>query len=142
MQQAGGGAVDLFSQGMQPLTMENYKPLFEQAYEKPAQQFLQQKALPMVQESMAGEGSRESSALNQAMAQAAADVSTQIGGQAGQFFQGQQQNQNQLLTTLMTVMNSPEFQPYLQENMGWLPMLLQLQGNTMQGGAKAMTGGF
>lgn len=103
--------------------------------------FLQQKALPAVQESMAGEGSRESSALNQAMAQAAADVSTQIGGQAGQFYQGQQQLQQNAMNQLLTVLNSPEFAPYIQQNMGILPLLVQLSGNVAQGGAKGMTGG-
>lgn len=118
--------------------MESYKPLFEQAYEKPAQDFLQRKALPGIQESFSGENSRESSALNEAMAQAAADVSSMVGQQAGQFYQNQQAGQQNVMQMIMQMMQSPEFQPYLQQNSGWLPMFIELAGKGVQGAAGRM----
>lgn len=109
---------------MQPLTQENFNQLFADAYEKPAMQQFQQQTVPGITNAFAGEDARESSALNEAIAQAGKDMSTTIAGQKANFMQNQQEMQYGLLGQLLNMMQQPEFQPYLQQEQGWLPMIL------------------
>lgn len=118
-------AGEAYSQFLQPQSMGDYQSLFEQAYVTPAQQQLQRKIIPTIQQSFVDLNAGSSSALNQALAEAATDVTTNLGSQFGQFFQQQQQQKLGALGQLGGLAGMRTFEPTTQQTQGWLGPALE-----------------
>lgn len=111
----GPQANEAMSQMLQPYDEEQFQGLFQKAFIDPAMMNYEQQAIPGIKESMISQNASSSSSLNQALAASAQDLSTGLGTQMGQFFQGQQGNQKDIMGILAQMLGQRTQEPIVTQ---------------------------
>lgn len=129
----GPEAVQYFSGQFTQPTGGEYMDVFQQSVVDPSLLAYRQQVLPAIEARYERANAGSSSALNQALAQSASDLTTLLGGQLGQFYESeagrQQANRTNALNALLSAMGQQTFQPYVQQQQGWLGPALSAAGS-------------
>jgi len=109
----------------QPMDPAQFQQMFQQSFVDPAQQMLQRQIVPGIKEQFMGMDESGSSALNQALAQSATDLSTVLGSQLMNQYGLGQQRQLGALGQLGGLAGQHTFQPWMEQNPGFMNELIK-----------------